>query len=180
MKRTIVFCAALATLTISASASDVAPLPDPSTISIPDVTQPTDPKVREEGYKFYYFHNSKVSFAEAHQDLVECRGYLIVGGGTQVPGFIPWGEENRRVVYQGTPMFPGLVTAALAAIILPKMQRGVESNKMRRCMGTRGYERYAIAEKTWDVLNEGEEAHIILVQAKIASGPKPQNEVVTR
>lgn len=180
MKYKIIFCAAVATIVISARASDVAELPDPSTISIPDVTPSTDPKMKEEGYKFYYFHNSNVSFAEAHKDLVECRGYLIVGGGTQVPGFIPWGEEHRRVVYQGTPMFPGLVTAALAAIIVPKMQRGVESNKMRRCMGTRGYERYAVAEKTWDLLNEGEERQIILLQAKLASGPKPQNEVVTR
>jgi hypothetical protein len=180
MKYKIIFCAAVATLFTSARASDVAQLPDPSTIPIPDVTPSTDPKVKEEGYKFYYFHNSNVSFSEAHQDFVECRGYLIVGGGTQVPGFIPWGEEHRRIVYKRTPMFPGIATEVLAAIILPKLQRGAESNKMRRCMGTRGYERYAIAEKTWDALNEGEEPQMILIQAKLASGPKPQDEIVTR
>lgn len=180
MKSSVFLCAVLVVLSVPANSEDIGPLPDPSTITVPDVTPSTDPKVKEDGYKFYYFHNPEVSFAEAHQDLVECRGHLFAGGAQQVPGFIPFGEEHRRVVYQRQPMFPGLFTAALAAIILPKMQRGLESNKMRRCMGTRGYERYAIPEKAFDVLNNGEEAQIILMQAKLASGPKPQDEVVTR
>lgn len=77
-------------------------------------------------------------------------------------------------------MFDGLVVAAMAAIIMPKMQRGLDSNKMRRCMGTRGYDRYAIPEAAWNALNEGEEQQVLLMQAKLASGPKPSDEVVTR
>lgn len=180
MKNIAIFCFVWAFMASSAFASDTIQLPDPATVSVPDVAPSNDPKVREDGYKFYYFHNPEVSFAEAHRDFVECRAHLVVGGAAQAPGFIPWGEEHRRKVYEGTPMFPGLFTQALAAIILPKMQRGVESNKMRRCMGTRGYVRYAIPEKTWDILNDGEEAQIILMQAKLASGPKPNDEVVTR
>ncbi|NJM50741.1 MAG: hypothetical protein HC843_07570 [Sphingomonadales bacterium] len=133
--------------------------------------------MRKQGYKFYYFHNPDISFADAYQDFVECRGYLRVGGGVALPGFIPWTETYQRPVYAQYPQY-GLVGAVLIAIISPKAERGVRSNKMRRCMGTRGYVRYAIPEKTFDEINEGEEAKILIVQAKLATGPKPQDEVV--
>jgi hypothetical protein len=149
------------------------PLPDPATISVPDVTPSADPRVQEEGYKFYYFHNTGVSFAEAHQGFTECRAHLAAGGGTVIPGFVPWDEAHRRRVLQRPPMFPGLFSEAMAAIILPKMERGVRSNKMRRCMGTRGYARYAIPEAIWDAINKGDEQAQIAVQAKLATGAKP-------
>jgi hypothetical protein len=179
MKRVYAFMLGLL-MAVPAAAEDKVDLPDPASVTVPDVTPSNDPKVREEGYKFYYFHNANVSYAEAHQDLAECRAYLPVGGGTQVQGFIPFGENYNRPVYVGTPIFPGLFTNVMASIIVPKMERGVASNKMRRCMGTRGYDRFAIPEVTWDKLNNGDEAQLLLMQAKLASGPKPTDEVVTR
>lgn len=153
-------------------------LPDPATISVPDVTPSSDPKVVKDGYKFYYFHHPRISFAEAYQDLTECRAHLVAGGPAAVPGFIPWDEAHRRETPQLTPPY-GLIGGAVAAIILPKMERGVRSNKMRRCMGTRGYARYAITEANWDRLNEGDERQLILMQAKLASGPQPRDQEVT-
>jgi len=164
-------------------------LPDPATITVPDVSPSSDPKVRGEGYKFYYFNNPAVSFAEAYQDVAECRAHLVIGGAAQVPGFIPWDQAHRRKVYKGggfvvagpsmlTAVVGSMVTAGLAAIILPKMERGARSNKMRRCMGTRGYVRYAIPEAAFDTLNKGDEAQLIAMQAKLASSPKPQDEAV--
>ena len=164
-------------------------LPDPATVKVPDVAPSQDPKVRSEGYKFYYFNNPTVSFADAYRDLLECRGHLVVAGPAKVPGFIPWDEAHRRKTRQGSPMAvgPDMVTAmvgvvvfsGMAAIILPKMERGARSNKMRRCMGTRGYERYAIPEDAWNTLNKGDEQQLLLMQAKLASAPKPQDEAVT-
>lgn len=162
------------------------PLPDPATIVVPDVTPPTDPKVREDGYKFYYFHNPNVTFAEAYADLAECRTFLLWPSGGMVPGFVWW----KPGVYR-PPSAPksdksglspyGLVGDALAAIMAPKMERGSRSNIMRRCMGTRGYARYAITESAFDQLNDGpDEDKLILMQAKLASGPKPADEEVTR
>jgi hypothetical protein len=173
----------------AASMTPSVALPDPATITVPDVSPSSDPKVRSEGYKFYYFNNPAVSFAEAYQDVAACRAHLVIGGGAVVPGFIAWDEEHRRKVRQGTPMtylgpsvltavVGSMVTAGLAAIILPKMERGVRSNKMRRCMGTRGYARYAIPEAAFDTLNKGDEAQLIAMQAKLASAPKPQDEAV--
>jgi len=164
-------------------------LPDPETVKVPDVAPSQDPKVRSEGYKFYYFNNPAVSFAEAYRDLLECRGHLIVAGPAQVPGFIPWDEAHRRKTRQGSPMVagPDMLTAmvgvavfsAMAAIIMPKMERGARSNKMRRCMGTRGYERYAITEDAWNALNKGDEQQLLLMQAKLGAAPKPLDEAVT-
>jgi hypothetical protein len=164
-------------------APQAAALPDPTTIATPDVTPSKDPAVRKEGYKFYYFYNSGVSFAQAYQDLKECRAYFATGGAAQVPGFIPWDEAHRRKTMEGNyyyqPLIPAIVTAGMAAIIVPKMERGLRSNKMRRCMGTRGYDRYAIPEKAWNTLNDGDEEQLVRMQAKLASGPKPQDEAVT-
>ena len=147
-------------------------------MTVPDVAKSHDPKVRNQGYKFYYFHNPAVSFAEAWQDLKECRAHLVTAGDASVPGFIPWDEAHRRETIRGTQPY-GRVGAALAAIILPKFERGIRSNKMRRCMGTRGYARYAIPEAAWKVLNDGDEQQFVLMQAKLASGAKPQDEAVT-
>ena len=179
MSRLKFLCVLCLSSTAFASDSADTPLPDPATIEAPDVTPSTDPKIREEGYKFYYFHRPDVPFETAYRDLSECRAHLVSGGLVAVPGFIPWGEKDRREIPQATPAF-GIVGGVMAAIILPKLIRGQQSNKMRRCMGTRGYERYAIPESTWDKLNKGDEQQLILMQAKLASGPKPADEVVTR
>lgn len=153
-------------------------LPDPATVNVPDVAPTGDPKVAEQGYKFYYFHNPGVSFAEAFRDLSECRAHLVVAGPAKVPGFVPWDEAHRRETRLPAPS--GLVGAVLAGIIVPKLERGLRSNKMRRCMGIRGYDRYAIPESAFDLLNEGEERQLILMQAKLASGPKPRDQAVTK
>lgn len=157
---------------------DPATIPDPASISVPDVTPSSDPKIKSDGYKFYYFHRSGTSFDDAYRDLTECRGHLVTGGAAAVPGFIPWDEAHQRKIPQRIQPY-GLVGGALAAIILPKMERGARSNKMRRCMGTRGYARYAITEESWNRLNEGDERQLILMQAKLASGPKPVDQEVT-
>ncbi len=158
-------------------------LPDPASLSVPDVTA-SDPKVQSDGYKFFYFYNPSVSFSEAALDIAECRSFLMSGAAPKVPGFIPWVEPVNRKIVRG----PGMINAAygplgialsiginqgLAAIIMPKMERGLRNNKLRRCMEPRGYSRYALPEESWKTLNEGDEGKLILMQAKLASGPKP-------
>jgi hypothetical protein len=153
-------------------------LPDPTGITLPDMSGNDDPKVMKNGYKFFYFHNSAVSFAEAHADLTECRSHLVAGAFLPMPGFVPWVETNKRKIVTGPSQF-GLVGAVISSIIAPKAERGIRNNKMRRCMGVRGYVRYAVKEASWDVLNEGEEPKLIAMQAKLATGPKPDAKEVT-
>lgn len=174
---------AVLTAAVAAPLAAQSALPDPASVALPDVALPTDPaaraKVLEDGYKFFYFHSSSVSFAEAWADLAECRAHLASGAPAMLPGFVPFGETVRRdLAYQPSPY--GLVGEAMVAIIAPKMERGLRNNKLRRCMGTRGYARYAVAEPAWDQLNEGDEDKLLAMQARLASGPKPDAPEVTR
>lgn len=161
------------------AAAQDAPLPDPATISAPEISPSIDPKVQKEGYKFFFFHNPSVSFAEAYADIAECRSFLARDGLATLPSFRPWVEPVKRKTqaYAAAPY--GLVGAAMASIIVPKLERGQRNNKLRRCMTPRGYARYAIAEADWDRLNEGDETAIVAVQAKLASGPKPSTAEVS-
>lgn len=152
-------------------------LPDPATITVPIIPAPADPKVREEGYKFFYFHKPSVSFAEAYADLAECQGLIagtIFGTGGLLPGFRPWVETPRPPQGYG----PG-ASSLLGSILIPKFERGQRNNKLRRCMEPRGYVRYPLPEAIWDQLNDDKNERALLMQAKLASGPAPQDEKVS-
>lgn len=162
------------------AALGVAPtsVPDEASVKVPNIAQSNDPAVIHDGYKFYFFHNPSVTFKEAFEDFRECRSYLTAGAAPRVPGFVPFGEEHRKDAPPTTSPY-GLVGGALLAIIEPKMERGVRSTKMRRCMGTRGYVRYPVSGSAFDALNSGDEATIIATQAKLATSPKPNLPQVT-
>lgn len=159
------------------ASAQTAHLPDPATVKTPDITPSHDPSVRSEGYKFYYFHRASVGFGQANQDLKECQVYLVPSALPLMPAFIPWDEAYRKRIPEATPMY-GLVGAGILAIIGPKFNRGIVSTKMRRCMGTRGYDRFAIPKGTWETLDKGNEEEVKLMQAKVASGPRPNDEAV--
>lgn len=151
-------------------------LPDPATVNVPAITPSADPKVRKDGYKFFYFHNPSVSFAEAYADLAECQGLIagtIFGTGGALPAFRPWVETPRPRQGYG----PG-ASSVLGSILIPKFERGQRNNKLRRCMEPRGYSRYPVAEAVWDQLNDEKNAQALLMQAKLASGPTPQDAKV--
>lgn len=184
MRSTALFAALSLAAAPPAMAQEAPPPPPPvAEAPLPDVTLPADPakraKVLGDGYKFFYFHRPDTTLAEAEADLSECRAHLETGAIVALPGFIPFGETTRRDVVRGPGMY-GLVGEAMAAIIVPKMERGMRNNKLRRCMGTRGYARYAVSEDVWNTLNEGDEARIVSMQARLASGPRPDAPEVVR
>lgn len=164
----------------SAVAERAAALPDPATIAVPEIAT-SDPKVIANGYKFFVFHNSSVTFATAYADISECRSFLPAGPGRSLPGFTPWIAAPAPEHLQ-TGFGPyGLVGDAIGAIIQPKLQRGQDNTVLRRCMETRGYVRYPVSEAVWNALNDSKDPAIVAVQAKIASAPKPpQLEVLDR
>ena len=154
-------------------------LPDPDTVELPPMTFGTDPEVAKNGYKFFFFHNASVSYAEAALDFAECHSQLATGSLLPLPGFVPWTEANNRASAQTTSPY-GIVGSAIGAIIQPKLERGQRNNKMRLCMERRGYARYAIDEAAYDAIWEGEPVQIIAVQAKLATGPAPAAQEVTQ
>lgn len=167
MKCSIAFL--LAALVAAPASADpgLAP-PDPASVQLPDLG-PTTPEVIKEGGKFFAFVNPSLTYAQAHADVAECRSFLPVGVFRPLPSFVPWEEPSNRppIVYQPV----GLAAGILVSIIMPKMERGQRNNKLRRCMGPRGYTRVAIPEAAWKVLNEGDEQLLIARQAKLATTP---------
>lgn len=152
--------------------------PSPSEVELPDIVFGSDPNVAKDGYKFFFFHNPDLSFDEAYADFAECRTQLATGSFLPLPGFVPWVEENNRKLVVPVNNY-GLVGAAIGAIIQPKLERGILNNKMRLCMGRRGYVRYAMNEAAYDAIWDAEPSDSIAMQAKLATGPAPQADEVT-
>ena len=161
-------CSLLALAAGPVGAAGPAPPLDPATVQLPDLSS-TDPEVVNNGGKFFAFVSPSLTYAQAYEDIAECRSFLPTGIMRPLPSFVPWEEPSVRppVVYHPV----GLAAGILVSIIMPKLERGQRNNKMRRCMGPRGYQRAAIPEAAWKMLNEGDELQLIAKQAKLASAP---------
>ena len=166
--------AALAAVPASAD-SGLAP-PDPASVQLPDLGTIT-PEVIKEGGKFFAFVNPSLTYAQAYADVAECRSFLPTGIVRPLPSFVPWEEPSVRppIVYRPV----GLAAGILVSIIMPKLERGQRNNKLRRCMGPRGYRRVVVPEAAWLALNEGDEVQLIARQAKLATMPGLQLHEVT-
>lgn len=150
--------------------------PDPAAVQLPEFGA-TTPEVVKEGGKFFAFVNPSLTYAQAYEDIAECRSFLPTGIFRPLPSFVPWEEPSVRppIVYRPV----GLMAGVLVSIIMPKMERGQRNNKLRLCMVPRGYRRVAVPEIAWQTLNEGEEAQLIAKQAKLATTPGLSLQEVT-
>lgn len=158
--------AALAAMPASAESGLVPP--DPASVQLPDLGTIT-PEVIKEGGKFFAFVNPSLTYAQAYADVAECRSFLPTGIMRPLSSFVPWEEPSVRPAVVYRPV--GIAAGIIASIIIPKLERGQRNNKLRRCMGIRGYQRFAIPEAAWQSLNEGDELGLIAKQAKLATTP---------
>jgi hypothetical protein len=181
MNRTGIFAAAAAALHCAAPASAQAGAPpDPATIVLPDLTPPTDPGVIEDGWKHYYFHKAGVTYEEAYADFSECYRYLPVAGvDASLPMFAPWSETAGTEIIPPANNF-GLVGMAIGALFLGAIERKAHQAPVKRCMETRGYLRYPLAENVWKKLIDDYSERSIALQAKAASLPAPALRPVTK
>jgi hypothetical protein len=182
MDRVLTMAAALAVLfagAAPAAAQGEGP-PDPATIELPDLTPSRDPEVIANGGKHYYFHKPGVSYAEAYEDFSECYRYLpVLYADRGLPMFAPWSGKPGVERFQPANNY-GLVGMGIAALFLGPIERRARQAPVRRCLETRGYVRYAVAENVWRQLVDGYSERSIAVQAKAASRPAPDALPVTR
>lgn len=160
--------------------SKSAALPDPATIVVPDLSGSGSAEVVENGWKYFFFRQDGVSFADAHADLAFCYRYMGNSnwGTVGMPRFVPWQEapvDRTKDINAPVNSNYGLLGYAVGAVISGMIEgtlvRRDRQSKMRRCMETRGYVRYGVAEEIWENVIAMEPADAIAVQAKIASGP---------
>ena len=155
-------------------AQDEKNLPALGTITVPDLSRSNTPEVVKNGWKFFFFHKSGVSFADAHADFTDCYRFLAPSGYADVTdsSFVPWRQESvrkDRVVSNGYTPVGGVIMKVFN--IESSLARGDRQAKMRRCMEPRDYKRYGVFKDIWENVAAMEEVEAISIQAKIASEP---------
>lgn len=163
----------LSTSTVLAETSETPlRLPDPASVTVPDLSRSGDPAVVANGWKYFFFQKQAVTYAQAHADISECFGFLQKAGWAEVllPRFVPWRRPTAsKTTY--IPSYYGLVGDLMAGMVEGTLVRRDLQSKMRRCMETRGYTRYSVAEEIWENIIALPPEEAIAIQAKIASGP---------
>lgn len=174
MRRRAGLTAVFALAIVPAAAGAQEALPDPASVTVPDLSGSADPAVVENGWKYFFYHRPDTSFAEAYADIADCYRFLTPAGwaNVRIPRFIPW-VERVPGEHMSTGYFEhsGLVGLAIGAMFEGTLSRRDRQAKMRRCMEPRGYTRYGVAEEIWENVADMPPEQGIAVQAKIASGP---------
>lgn len=173
-------CAALALVVTvpSAGAQTPASPPDPSAVTIPDLSGGRDPAVVSNGWKYFYFWRADTSYAEAYADIADCYRFMPAPNATaSVPRFVPWEEAGSVATVQPSVIQPyGIVGAVIGEIIAGPLVRRAHQSRLRRCMEPRGYQRYPLQERRWELLTDNFSPASIAMQAKAASGPRPDGD----
>ncbi len=167
-----VFMLATAHHTLAQEASS---LPDPASISVPDIGTTPDATTLKTGNKYFFFHRPDTDFVQSYADLHFCTQFTHKAVLASLPAFVPWGERSVRPPIPNDPVISpyGIVGAVIGSMIAGPLERGDYLIKMRRCMEPRGYSRFPMSKAAWEAVHPAEEAQSLLMQAKLASGPRP-------
>ncbi len=158
---------------------------DVDAIKLPDLAFKPDPEAAKTFDKYYYFNRPGTDFRTALADLRDCdglsRGLTGPFGNMDVP--YPYNMSLAGAA-------GGVIGNLLVAAIFGSAQvRQARRFNMRRCMFFKGYQRYGLPKDIWQQfnfeegfseLNETRRQAYLKQQAKVASGPRPQTEVLGR
>ena len=155
-------------------------------VPMPDLKFETSESVEADFDKYYYFYRSNTSFAEAFADITECDS--LSSGITYYSG----GSEPYPGYYGGQYGVGGVIGSALGNALGDMIhgsatRRNVRRINIRNCMGFKEYDRFGLKKDLWSKFNfeegngrkddEVREA-ALLMQAKVASGVKPETRVL--
>jgi len=157
-------------------------LPDPASLTRPEMAFTTTLEIEDDFEKFFYFHRDETDFAEAFNDIRECDAlasgsniYLSADAGSIAAASAQYGALAGAL--------GGAIGGAIADAIFGSAARRQQRRlNLRNCMGFKGYQRYGLAEDLWKKFNfeeghgrkkEDERNEALELQALVASGPKP-------
>lgn len=156
-------------------------------VEMPAMAFEETPEIAKNYEKYFYFHRADTDFDTAYADLTECDA-LVSGISIYV------GASDAAIASAMTQygVAAGAVGGVIASVMMDAIFGSAERRKARRlnirhCMFFKGYDRYGLEKELWQRFNfeegldrekpEAREA-AFLKQAKVASGPKPQQEVL--
>lgn len=134
--------------------------------------------------KYFYFHRPDTPFDIAFHDLKECDA--LASG----INFYNYADTGAAMAQYG--VLAGGIGGALGnlmadAIFGSAERRKVRRINMRRCMAFKGYDRYGLEKELWQAfhfeegfgsVDDDKRREYLLKQAKVASGTKPEQEVL--
>lgn len=156
---------------------------DPDTVQVPSLAFEITPLNAADFDKYYYFNRADTDFRTALADLLDCDG--LARGLSSGRGWVdtPYPYNTSAAGAAGGIIGNLLVSAIFGSAEIRRLRRV----NMRNCMFYKGYQRFGLDKEIWEEFNfeEGldgvsEEARIGLLrqQARIASGPRPQQEAL--
>lgn len=137
--------------------------------------------------KYFYFHRPDTGFDEAYADILECDS---LGSGINIyVGASDAAIASAASTYgYGAGAIGGVLASAMIdAIVGSAERRKARRFNMRTCMHFKGYDRYGLSKGLWQTFNfeEGNDraepevrTRDLMMQARVASSPRPQQEVL--
>lgn len=157
-------------------------------VELPDIAfQPTPADT--EGYdKYFFFYREGTDFDTAFNDLNECDA--VSSGSNYYLGGDSAMSSYYVAQYGLAGAAGGVIGSAIAdAIFGSAERRRARRINMRNCMGFKGYDRYGLERERWQAfhfeegfgrVNDEKRLGYLLKQARVASGSRPQGEVLPR
>ena len=155
-------------------------------IAMPDLAYTPDPAVAADSDKYFFFHREGTDFSAAYADITECDSLasginFYMGGNDAI-------MQNAIMQYGAAGAIGGAIGGLMAdAIFGSAERRRIKRVNLRNCMFYKGYDRYGLKKDLWQAFhfeeglsreNAKDREAALLKQARVASGPKPQIEVL--
>lgn len=183
-------------VTVSAQAQAIKPpapirnfTPDEvSAVTMPDLAFEQTQADIDTYDKYFFFHRENTDFDTAYNDISECDA--VSSGFNYYAG----GDSYMSSYYASQYGLAGVAGSAIGSAIADAIFGSAERRRarrinMRNCMGFKGYDRYGMEKERWQSFHfeegfgrmgdEKREGHLMM-QARVASGPKPSGEVLPR
>lgn len=156
-------------------------------VEMPPLAFEDDPATVKDDDKYFYFHRAETSFDQAYADVTECDAtssgssfYLRANAGSVAASSAQYGILASSI----GGAIGGLMADAIFGSAERRKQRRIN---IRNCMFYKNYDRYSLEKNLWQAFhfeeglskeNPEDREKALLAQAKVASGPKPQQEVL--
>lgn len=156
-------------------------------IAMPELAYDASNVQEKDFEKYFFFHRPETSFDMAYADITECDA---LGSGINYFGGVSDSAISSAMAQYGVAAgaIGGAIGSIMADAIFGSAQRRqMKRTNVRNCMYFKGYDRYGLEKELWQEFhfeegfsreNEKDREAALLKQARVASGPKPDLEVL--
>lgn len=155
-------------------------------VEMPNLAYKPDPLIAADFDKYFYFHRDGTDFSQAYADITECDS--LASGINFYMGANDAIMQNAMIQYGAAGAVGGVLGSLMAdAIFGSAERRRIKRVNLRNCMYFKGYDRYGLEKDLWQAFhfeeglsreNAKDREAALMKQARVASGPKPQTEVL--